>query len=73
MQAQPAEGELAPPQPAAVPEVEAVPEKGQDEEGGGHAGGVDGEQAGAPQGRAGGGGTVRTAPRMGPEQKPAKP
>ena len=45
----PAEGDLAAPEPAAVPEVEAVPEEGHQEERGRHAGGVGGEQAGAPQ------------------------
>src|SRR5918993_5732330 len=52
VQAERAKRDLTPPQPAAAPQVEAVPEEGHDEERGGHAGGVRGEEAGAPQGRA---------------------
>src|ERR671912_1250136 len=52
MQVERAKRDLTPPQPAAAPEVEAVPEEGHDEERGGHAGGVRGEEAGAPEGRA---------------------
>src|ERR671912_199005 len=52
VQAESAKRDLASPQPAAAPEVEAVPEQGHSEEGGGHTGGVRGEEAGALQGRA---------------------
>src|SRR5918993_1003526 len=52
MQVERAKRDLTPPQPAAAPQVEAVPEEGHDEERGGHAGGVRGEEACTPQGRA---------------------